>query len=88
VRPREELPRCLLQTAQPPEVTFGGSLVGDFGYYAWGVIPSSGSPAGLQTWLDTTLPAQTQVWDDYGFDPVGSVFSSNSSNWVITSWLN
>jgi hypothetical protein len=77
-----------LQTAQAPQVTFGQSVVGDFAYYAWGVIPTSGSPAGLQTWLGTTLPAQTQVWDDFGYDPVGSVFSSNSSNWIITSWLN
>ncbi len=79
-----------LQTAQPPEVTYGQSVAGDFAFYAWAELPSAIVAAGsaLLTWLDSTLPGQGQVWTDFGFDPVGAAFSSNSSNRITTDWLN
>jgi hypothetical protein len=82
-----------LQTAQPPQITYGASLVGDFACYDWAVIPSSFAQnsaafTDLAQWLTTTVPAQTQVWEDFGFDPVGSAISGNSANWVTTNWLN
>jgi hypothetical protein len=81
-----------------PNTTFNGNLVGNFARFVWAALPSTivttspTSEGTIQKWVDQTTQATggavQQLWTDFGFKEVGSTFADNSSNWVITKFLN
>jgi hypothetical protein len=86
-----------LQSAATPDITYDSTLTGNFDRYVWGVVPSSvvvtNDPSGegaLQTWLDQTLEstANQAVWTDYGFKPISTSISDDSSDWITTEFTN